>query len=471
MRKKDYGKLAAEIIEKIGGKDNISTCYHCVTRLRFDLKDRSRVDDDSVQKIDGVLGTKDVGGVYQIIIGNEVDKVYDRVCAATGLKTQEAINEYLDEKKPDKLSLKGVFTAISKYLSQCVIGILPLFIAAGMIKTIQVILGPDMAGLISAEGDLYILLGMLYDTTFYFMPVFLSYSAAKALKYNPVYGLYIGALIILPSFIALLDTRETFHFFGIPGPVADYSRSFLPVILGAWIMKYVLKGIDRISPKVVKNILVPLLTVLIMTPVMFAICCPLGSEIGNLLGIIFGAVSNANVVVRTLGYMILTAIYPFVIMGGMHGVLINIALISWSASGFESFIFPVGQAYTWGLIGVIIGTLIKYRKNTEERADIIPPLLSSALGGVSEPGLYGVILKYPGAKTAIVIAGAVAGLYCGIAQPLFYTPGLSNIFTIASAWAAGGTENMILGIILSVVAVAGGIVAALFCVRPTENRS
>lgn len=298
---------------------------HCVTRLRLIVKDKGLVQDDQIKSINGVVGAQWLGDQYQIIIGTEVEQLYPVICAAAGLKEEAAIAENLDSGKKG-FSLKKIGDSILGYLLPAMTGIIPIMMAACMCKTIAVLLGPGMLNWIAAESDLAIVLDFMYDAFFYFIPMFLGYSAARVLNITPIYGIYLGALIMAPDFMALVGVRDSLSIFGIPAPVASYASSFLPVILGVWIMYYVLKLLNRIIPDLLKTIFVPLLAVVIMAPIMFVVCAPLGTYIGNVVGNFFIAMSQSNVIVSTLAAVALAVLMPYMVLTGMHGALVNFAI-------------------------------------------------------------------------------------------------------------------------------------------------
>ena len=244
MAKKNYEEMSRQILALVGGKENLAQLAHCVTRLRIAVKDKGLVQDDKIKAVSGVVGTQWLGDQYQIIIGTDVEQLYPVVCAAAGMREETAIAENLDrEKKPFRL--KDVGNRILGYLSPTMNGIIPIMMAACMCKTLAVVLGPGMLNLVAAESDLAIVLDFMYDAFFYFIPLFLGYSAARVLNITPIYGIYLGALIMAPDFLALVGVRDSLSVFGIPAPVANYASSFLPVILGVWILSYVLKLLNR----------------------------------------------------------------------------------------------------------------------------------------------------------------------------------------------------------------------------------
>ena len=398
-----------------------------------------------------------------MIVGTESENIYNVLCKVGDFTPEAAINENLDKSLTEKEGniLKRIGNAILGYVSPTMTAVIPMMMGACLCKTIDAILGPSMLEVISAESDVSIVLNFLYNAFFYFIPLFLGYSAARTLNMNPIYGLYLGAMIMVPEFMALVGVRETISIFGIPAPVANYSASFLPVILGVWIMYYVHKGLNKIIPEVLKSIFVPLLVILIMAPVMFVVCAPLGTYVGNLVGNFFIMLSQSNIVLRIFGAVLLAVVMPYMVLCGMHGALLNFALMTFFANGFETFIMPIMMAYNFAVFGVALGAIIKLKK-PENKTAVVGYFVSGILGSVTEPCLYGVILKYRQTMKALVAACAAAGLIVGIFTPIYYVMSSATIFTFWVPWVAGGISNLIGGLALMLGAFAVGTVAACF---------
>jgi PTS system beta-glucosides-specific IIC component len=238
----DNKEIATNVLKAVGGKSNVTNVTHCMTRLRLNLKDDSVPKDDEVKAIAGVLGVVRSGGQYQVVIGQNVPKVYAEVCKIGGFQTKEAIDENLDApKEKEKLTFKKVGNNILNYMAGSLTPLIPIIMAAGLFKTVLAIFGPDLLGVFSAESDMYILLDFLYDAGFYFLPIFIGYHAAKKLNASPVLGMYMGAILIAPDFIELANSGATFTVYGIPCSLNDYSQSVLPIVLSVWILSYVEK--------------------------------------------------------------------------------------------------------------------------------------------------------------------------------------------------------------------------------------
>lgn len=464
-----FQELSDKIVDLIGGKDNLGIFTHCVTRLRFNIKDKNLVKLEEIKTLPGVVGTQWTGDQLQVIIGSDVMDAYEAICKQHGLVMEKAVDENLDaapaEKK--KFSLKKIGNDVMAYISPIMLSIIPVMIGASMCKTIAILLGPSMINVISDTSDLYIILNSVYNAFFYFLPMLLGYSAAKNLNINPLYGIFLGGIIMAPDFLALVGVRETIKVLGIPAPVANYSQTFLPVILGVFIMSYVLKLFNKIMPKALKPVFVPTLTILVMLPVMFVVCCPLGSYLGTLIGNAFIWMAGANIVIRIIGAVLLGVLLPYMVLTGMHGVLVNFAIMTFFANGFESYILPIMIAYNFAVYGVGLGAIIKL-KNPENKAEASGHFVAGFLGGVTEPVLFGTVLRHKAFMKALLIACAFGGIYCGILGPQVYALVSASVFTVWAPWVSGGTGNLIVGLIMSVATFAVGAVAA--CLVKYDDR-
>lgn len=466
---KNYAELSKQLIEKIGGKDNVSNFTHCATRLRFVLKDKGLVNVKDVESIKGIIGSQWLGEQYQVIVGNDVDDIYSAICMMYGFEKEASVDENLDEDLSKGFSLKNLGKKILAYTSPAMTGVIPLMIAACMCKMLTSILGPSLLNIISDTSDIYMVLDMMYDAFFYFMPVFLGYSCAKALNINPLYGLFCGTIIIVPDFVALVGVRDTVSVFGIPAQVASYGTQFLPVVIGVWIMSYIIKFLNKIIHTALKPIVVPFVTVVLMTIIMLCLCAPLGTWIGNVIGNFFIAISQANIVIRILGSVLLSILMPYLVLGGMHGALVNFAVMTWATNGFETFLLPIMTAYNFAVFGIALGGMLK-SKDKEAKASMTTYFLSGILGSVTEPILFGVIVKYKNAMKALLIASIALGLYIGIFSPIYYMMSSATIFTFWVPWTGGNTANLVSGCILIAISFVVAALASYLIVDYTEDK-
>jgi PTS system beta-glucosides-specific IIC component len=250
----DNERIAAEVLDAVGGKDNITSIAHCMTRLRINLKDESVPDDDRIKAIKGVLGCQWSGGQYQVIIGQNVPKVYDAI-VKLGVSAGGAIDENLDADGPkEPWSAKRVGQAILNYLSKTMVAAIPVMMGAAMFRTIAVIAGPGMLNAWAADSEIYNLFyNWIYDAGYYFMPVYLGYSAAQQLGCSKMLGMMMGGILIAPDFVnivtAVADAGQAFtSVYGIPAMLNTYSSTVLPILLCMPVLGQVEKLFKRITP-------------------------------------------------------------------------------------------------------------------------------------------------------------------------------------------------------------------------------
>lgn len=446
MAKKNYDEIAKLIIENVGGKENVAQVPHCMTRLRFTLKDSAVPKDEDVKKIDGVMGIARSGGQYQVIIGQDVPKAYEAVCKIGGFANQAQLQENLDAPK-EKLTLKKIGSNILNYISGSVTPLIPVMVASAMFKMVQVVVGPDMLGLISAESDLYVLTNFLYNAFYYFLPLFVGVSAAKKLNVNQYLGLYAGAILLAPGFLDVVAAGEPFTVYGIPAPLYNYCQTLIPVLLSVWVMSYVYRFFGRVIPDTLATLFAPFATMVVMVPLEFCLLAPLGNWIGELIGngmIAFGGYGGFVAVALVAG------LWQLLVVSGMHTVLITFAMVNAMSYGSDAFVMPAASCATYAAFGMALGAFLRIR-NKEEKSMAGGCFVSGILGGVTEPAMFGIGLKYKKPLIALMIGGAAGGLYAGVMHVGVYTRSVSNFLGFL-AYLAGGTSNFVNGIIASVIA-------------------
>ena len=277
----DYSVVAKRIIEELGGEKNVNSVMHCMTRLRFVLKDESIVDDEKVKKIKGVMGVMKKGGQYQVIIGNNVGTCYKEILKLGNFSDSSSSSEGTKEKK-------GIVTTVLDVVSGCMSGTMPALVGAGMVKVLLVIL--TTIGLLSDTSQTYKMLYSLGDATFYFLPFLLVISSAKKFNINPYTLAAVIGVMLYPDFTGLVASGEKISLFGLPVAAASYTYAVIPVIIMAWIMKYIEQFADKITPAVTKNFLKPLLILIIALPIALVLVGPLGYFGGNILSSVLYAI-------------------------------------------------------------------------------------------------------------------------------------------------------------------------------------
>ena len=450
-------QIAEEILNQVGGSENVSNVQHCMTRLRLTLKDKSIPEMEVLKEIKGVIGVQEVGTQLQIIIGQNVDEVYKEFCKIGKFEIKDVVMEDLDQPK-EKLTWKKVFGNILDYVSGSVVPFIPVMIAASMFRVVQVVFGPDLFNLVSVESDLYKLSGFIYDAGFYFIPLYLGYTAATKLKASPVMGIMMAAMLMVPSYESLaMMEGATFSVYGIPARLVTYGQTLVPILLIVWAMSLVEKFFKKYIPKTLSTIFVPFLTVVVMAPLVYCILGPLGSYIGDYVG---GGMIALSSVGGAFALVLMAASWEFIVMTGMHLVIIVAGISIMMSAGQESCIFPAACIATWAAYGMALGAML-YFKNKEDKALSLSYFISGIVGGVTEPVLYGIGLKYKRPFIALALGGAIGGLYAALTHVAVYLPGESNFLSILTFIGEDGM-NVVHGTIACVLAMLSTAVFTYF---------
>ena len=412
----DYQTIAKEILTHVGGEENIELMDYCATRLRLRLREMNNVDRNRLEKTKGVLGVNYSGNRVQIIIGSDVANVYKAFTGMVNLEKNRTPAEGGGGKS--KLSvildtIAGVFTPI-----------LPGITGAGMIKALLALF--TAFNWISPETQTYYVLDTVADAAFYFIPVLLAYTAANRFKTNPYLAVALAGVLLHPNFTALINEGQTtIGFLGVPIRLASYGSSVIPIILGVWFMSYVERFADRVSPKVVKFFLKPLITLLIVAPVTLIILGPIGTIIGDYVaeGTVF-----LNDRVSFLIPTLMGAFSPLLVMFGMHYSLFPVALSAFAALGYEAILLPGMLAANIAQGAAALAVSIKAKDQEVKSLGRSAGL--TALMGITEPAMYGINLRYKRPFLAVMIGGGVAGIFAGITKVKSYgfaSPGLASL--------------------------------------------
>lgn len=448
--KKDYGKAADTLIAALGGKGNITRVFHCMTRLRFYVKDRSLINEEAIKKMAEVSGVNWHQEQFQVIAGNEVNEMY-RALEEKGIPTDEGGS--MDEGKEQHGKSKGGFNKVIDTITGCMTPMIPALTAAGMIKVVLTLI--SYFHILEETSSSYQVLNFIGDVAFYFMPVLIAANAAKVFRVNQALALIIAGVFLHPNFVAMVAGEGPITFIGLPVTKVSYSYSVIPVILMVWIMSYIEKLVDRITPRIAKLILNPTLIILISAPIALIVIGPLGAIIGNGLAVVIDFLS------AKLGFIIvgiLAAAFPFVVMTGMHHALTPIGLNAIATAGVDKLIF-VSQvcsnlAQSGAALAVAVKTKDKDMKQLASAAGV------SAMMGITEPALYGVTLKLKRPVVAAAIGAGIGGIIGGILQVSLYIA--QNCIMAIPAFIGGeGMTNLLYGIIMIVVSFAASFILTI----------
>lgn len=402
MAKKNYEELAVKIVKSVGGKENISYFAHCMTRLRFAIKDKSKVQEGSLQEIKGVAGINWVGEQLQVIVGQACEEVYGIICRNEGIGEVDRINENLDRKKK-KFSISGILEVISGI----VVPITPILIVVGLLKLVVVLCG--YVGL-DTTGPTFTVLNFTADAGLYFLPVYTAAYAAKRLGCSVPVAMLLGGTLIAPGFVSAVAEGTGLTIYGLPVYGGTYSSTLIPVILTVAVMAQVEKFIAKILPDVLKSLLLPLLVVLIMLPLELCVLAPIGFYLGEWMSGVFIWLYETT---GFLGVAIIAALWPLLIMVGMHQALAPYCLNAFATLGYEAILIPCSIVHNFSVAGACLAVGIKSRK-ADTKSLGISCAASTFLGSISEPGVYGVLLRFKTplycAMAANFVAGAILGL-------------------------------------------------------------
>ena len=441
-----YENLAKEIIKNVGGKENVNSLTHCVTRLRFKLKDEKKANTDVLKNMDGVVTVVQSGGQYQVVIGNHVPDVYADVVAVGGF------SEGAGDDSSEKMNLFDKFIDVVSGVFQPTLGVL---CATGMIKGL---LSMFVAlGFLSDQSGTYTILQSIGDCLFYFFPIFLGFTASKKFNVNQFTAMAIGATLVYPTIVSFAG--QTIDFFGIPVvmPSSGYTSTVIPIILSIYFASYVEKLCKKIIPDVIKTFIVPLFTLLIVVPLTFLVIGPIASYASNGLGSITMAIYNLSPVVAGL---FIGGFWQIFVMFGLHWGLVPIAINNVSVIGYDTVV-ATSFAVCFAQTGVVIAIALK-AKNKKLKSLCIPSIISGFFG-VTEPAIYGITLPRKKPFVVSCIIGAVTGGILGLCGSKAYSIGGMGVFVIPTFMGPDGFNMEFYGILIaSVVGLVLGFLAMLF---------
>lgn len=458
----DNKQIATDVLAAVGGKENVTSVAHCMTRLRFNVKDMAKVDQDAVKKVKGVIGAQESGGQYQVIIGQTVPKVYEELCNIGGFAASAAIDENLDA-PAEKLTLKRIGQNIMNYVSGSVVALIPILMAGGLFKCVGALIGPLVFNLVPETDPTYQLFyTYLYDACMYFLPIYLGYTAAKKIGATPVLGMLMGGILVCPDIVALANEGEQIVIYGVTIDAASYAQTVLPILLCVAALYWVEKLVRKIIPDVFSTAFVPFITMAIMVPIAYLALAPLGNVLGGALSAFLYAVADMG----GLGFLFACAFvggfWQLIVLTGMHMAIIMPSLVTFLQDEQDSFIWVVTNVSMLALWGSIVAAFFRIH-NKEEKALTLSYLVSAVLGGVAEPALFGLMLRFKRFIPCIIAGGAAGSVVAGLTHLTIYMPGAMSNFLFFVPYLVGGTANLIKMIAAFGVAfIVGGLTTYFF---------
>ena len=450
-----YTELAQDILAHVGGKENVSSVKHCVTRLRFHLKDESKADTDYLQKRDGVVTVVKAGGQYQVVIGNHVPDVYDEVLKVGGLADGGSLD--IDEGDGQKGSLFDRFIDVISSLFQPFLG--PLA-AAGILKGITALLA---ATGMEATNGIYVVMNTLGDGLFQYLPMILAVTAAKKFKMNTYTALAIAGAMVYPGLAE--SVAEASKVFGLPLtlPAGGYFNSVLPIILAIFVASKIEQFMRKVTPDVVKMFVVPFVTILITVPLTFFVVGPVANTASSWIGVAFQAVYDFSPIIYGFA---LGALWQVLVMFGLHWGLVPLAIMDMAQNG-SSIILTAAVLPCFTQTGVLAAIWLK-TKEPKVKQGAMPALISSIFG-VTEPAIYGYTLPM---KTPFIVSCLVSGfvgIYLSIFNVTGYAMGGMGIFLYPAYIdpATGSFHSVIHLAIGTVIAIVASFIIMMLLKVPT----
>ena len=455
----DFKALALEILQNVGGKDNVKGVVHCATRLRFTLKDDSIAKTDILKKIKGVLSVVNAGGQYQIVIGPDVPQVYQEVISLGGFEASAPVDDPDAEKADNRSRLSKILESIASIFQP----VIPAITGAGLLKALMALF--SSMGVLKGGTQTYIILNAMADAAFYFMPVLLAASCARKFKCNQGTAMALAGILVYPSFMGLMSGKDAVTFMGfIPVTKAAYASSVIPIILGVWFMSYVEHYIQKISPRAIKFFSVPLVSLFVGGTVMISLLGPIGAWVSGLINIFFVWLNaSAPWIVPT----IVGIFTPLLVMTGTHYGLIPIGTNNLATVKWDTVVGP--GMLTSNVAQGAAGWAVALRsKNPDTKQQASSAGLTAVLG-ITEPILYGVNLRFTFPLYAAMIGGGLGGLYLGLTRVARFAGGSPGLLVLpayiptADVASLGYTmSNLVNAVIGIIIAIVGAFCASYF---------
>lgn len=442
----NYKELAPKIVELVGGVENVETLIHCMTRLRFTLKDESKAQDDAIRGLEEVQGVVKQGGMYQVIIGTSVEQLYVEILpylpsVASTAKTEQ--NTEKTDKKKEKL-MNRIFSFISGSITPS----LPVLIGSGLISAILALL--TNFNVVSAEDSTYVLLNTLAQSAFNYLPVLVAFSAAKRLKTNE----YLAAFIMLALCSGTISGKEGLTLFGISLTTVTYTSNIVPALLMVPVMAQLDKLLIKYTPEALKSTLRPFVLAIVTFPLTLLILGPIGTWCGTILAEFciwvtsFGGISMA----------VLSALHPLLVMVGMHTIITPL-IVNEIATYGSSLLFSKALAANLAIAGAALAVGLKAKKQENKESGISTGI--TACLSVTEPALYGVLVRLKKPLIGAIIASGITGLFIGFFDIRAFATASCSFLTLP-IYMGGDMANFYLACVAAVIALALGFVCTWF---------
>lgn len=443
-----YKELSNKIISEIGGVDNIISVTHCVTRLRFQLKEEENIDDDAVKNIDGVVTVLRSAGQYQVVIGNNVPDVYADL--------KDLVNDSVDELDSDNKSKKRKFKDVFiDYITAIFMPSISILCASGMIKGLDTIL--VFSNVYNTDSGIHLLINSIGDAIFFFFPVVIGFNTAKKVKMNPYLGIVIGLALCYPSIngsdISILGYTMN----------VTYTSTVLPVILTVILARPIEKFLNKYVPDVVKTFIVPMIVLLLAVPIGFIIIGPVANYVSEVISNLLLSVYTVSPVLS--GFLV-GGLWQVLVVFGVHMTLVVLAIVN-VTSGTPDPILSLQVFVAFAQSATVLAIYLK-TKNKKLKSIALPSFISGIFG-VTEPSIYGITLSRMKMFLISCIGGALSGAYSGYAGLKYHTMAGLGIFEIPALFPENGTGQVLIhSLIATIIAVTSSFILAMLFYRDSD---
>lgn len=460
-----YHELAGEILKNVGGIENVKSVRHCITRLRFVLKDEKIANDDVISNLDGVIQVMKAGGQYQVVIGAAVDDVYEELVSGYKVPGVGAVAAGDEPEEAEDGKSKNVFNMLMDTVSGSMAPTLMPLAAAGMIKGLLALC--IAMGWLTADSGTYMIWYSISDGFFYFLPIILGYTAAKKFGCNEFLGMALGAALVYPAMVNLSASAEVMGtlfegtafqmsyyntFLGIPVilPASGYTSSVIPILIAVWAASKLERGLNKVVPQLIRSMSVPFLCFAVMAPATYLIIGPVASMISGVLTLITETLINIPVVGGAVVGMVVGGAFSTLVMFGLHWAVIPIMLNNIAMLGYDPL---MAAASVGGFVGVSQGLSVILRTKSDKTRNVAIPATISQFFGVGEPLLYGIQLPSRFLFVQNIVFSAIAGLVMGALNVHAYSMGSAGLFGIPTFMDPTGADTSNIVFYLGTLAV------------------
>lgn len=445
--KKDYSQLAKDIVALVGGEENVESLAHCVTRLRFKLKDESIAKTDEITALKGVIQVMKASGQYQVVIGTDVGLVYDEIGKQTNILSGAKNEKAGDSQENGTEEKKSLLNVVIDTISGIFLPFIGAFMATGLLKGILVIC--TTVGVLSSESSTYTLLFSLADGMLNFLPIFLAHTAGKKFGANPYVSMAIAAALVHPNITALFGSGTAVSFLGIPVTLINYQSSVIPIVVAVFLQSRIEKLVQPRIHQAVRGIIAPLISLVVVGMLTYMVIGPVSNFLAVTLS---NGISRLLAIAPPVAGAVLGCLYPLMLIFGFHWGIIPLAMNNFATMGGDP-LFAITMGTNFAVAGCTLGVLLK-TKSAEVRELSLSAFVSALLGGVTEPAIYGVLLKYKKPFAIVCIMSGIGGVILAMSGALLTAMLTGSLMTLPALAAMMGAPV----VIAAVIGLVGGAV-------------